>query len=82
MVKHSATPSCVVPILASWLSGCKSIGVEIEFYLVDENAQPIADGIKLLLKEGDEVPQSSTFLAFDPAHTQVYEDGWIAGAHR
>ena len=38
--------------------------------------------IKLLLKEGDEVPQSSTFLAFDPAHTQVYEDGWIAGAHR
>ena len=38
--------------------------------------------IKLLLKEGDEVPQSSTFLSFDPSHTQVYEDGWIAGAHR
>ena len=38
--------------------------------------------IKLLLKEGDEVPQSSTFLSFDPSHTQVYEDGWIAGTHR
>ena len=38
--------------------------------------------IKLLLKEGGEVPQGSTFLAFDPSHTQVYEDGWMAGAHR
>ena len=38
--------------------------------------------IKLLLKEGEEVPQSTTFLAFDPSHTQIYEDGWIAGAHR
>ena len=38
--------------------------------------------IKLLLKEGEEVPQSGTFLSFDPSHTQVYEDGWIAGAHR
>ena len=27
--------------------------------------------IKLLLKEGDEVPQSSTFLAFDPTHARV-----------
>ncbi len=38
--------------------------------------------IKLLLKEGGEVPRGSTFLSFDPAHTQVYEDGWMAGAPR
>ncbi|PZF77353.1 ABC transporter ATP-binding protein [Aestuariivirga litoralis] len=38
--------------------------------------------IKLLLKEGGEVPSGHTFLSFDPAHTQVYEDGWMAGAHR
>jgi glycerol transport system ATP-binding protein len=35
--------------------------------------------IKLLLKEGESVPEGGTFLAFDPAHTQVYEDGWMAG---
>jgi glycerol transport system ATP-binding protein len=38
--------------------------------------------IKLLLKEGESVPQGGTFLAFDPARTQVYEDGWMAGARR
>ncbi len=38
--------------------------------------------IKLLLKEGDNVPQESTFLAFDPGHTQIYEDGWRAGVQR
>ena len=38
--------------------------------------------IKLLLKEGSEVPRGSTFLSFDPSHTQVYEDSWMAGAHR
>jgi len=38
--------------------------------------------IKLLLKEGGEVPRASTFLRFDPSHTQVYEDGWMAGVHR
>ena len=38
--------------------------------------------IKLLLKEGESVPQGGTFLTFDPAHTQVYEDGWMAGARR
>ena len=39
-------------------------------------------GIKLLVKEGEPVPQGSTFLRFDPSHTQIYEDGWMAGAHR
>ena len=38
--------------------------------------------IKLLVKEGDAVPEGRTFLAFDPSHTQVYEDGWMAGARR
>ncbi|MCA3561448.1 MAG: ABC transporter ATP-binding protein [Aestuariivirga sp.] len=38
--------------------------------------------VKLLLKEGGEAPRGSTFLSFDPSHTQVYEDGWMAGARR
>ena len=38
--------------------------------------------IKLLVKEGESVPEGRTFLAFDPGHTQVYEDGWMAGARR
>jgi glycerol transport system ATP-binding protein len=36
--------------------------------------------VKLLVAEGDPVPEGKTSLAFDPAHTQVYEDGWMAGA--
>ncbi len=35
--------------------------------------------VKLLVKEGDTVPEGQTHLVFDPAHTQIYEDGWIAG---
>jgi glycerol transport system ATP-binding protein len=35
--------------------------------------------VKLLLKEGESVPQGQTFLAFEPSRTQVYEDGWMAG---
>ena len=38
--------------------------------------------LKLLLKEGESVPQGRTHLAFDPSHTQIYEDGWMAGACR
>jgi glycerol transport system ATP-binding protein len=38
--------------------------------------------IKLLLKEGETVPEGRTCLAFDPSHTQIYEDGWMAGARR
>jgi glycerol transport system ATP-binding protein len=38
--------------------------------------------LKLLLKEGESVPQGRTHLAFDPSRTQVYEDGWMAGARR
>jgi glycerol transport system ATP-binding protein len=38
--------------------------------------------IKLLVPEGEEIPEKKTHLAFDPGHTQIYEDGWIAGARR
>lgn len=40
------------------------------------------NSVKLLLKEGEAVPEGKTFLAFDPSRTQVYEDGWMAGAAR
>jgi len=33
--------------------------------------------IKLLVAEGDELPSEGAHLSFDPAHTQVYADGWI-----
>ncbi len=36
--------------------------------------------IKLLLPEGATVPEGRTHLAFDRAHTQIYEDSWMAGA--
>ena len=35
--------------------------------------------IKLLVPEGTAIPEGATHLSFDPAHTQVYQDGWIAG---
>ena len=38
--------------------------------------------VKLLVKEGDAIPEGSAHLAFDPAHTQVYRDGWMVGAAR
>ena len=33
--------------------------------------------IKLLVEEGQEIPDGSAFLAFDKAHAQVYADGWL-----
>ena len=36
--------------------------------------------IKLLVPEGDVIPQGKAHLAFDPSHTQVYENGWMVGA--
>jgi glycerol transport system ATP-binding protein len=32
--------------------------------------------IKLLVAEGQPVPEGEGRLAFDPAHTRVYADGW------
>jgi glycerol transport system ATP-binding protein len=36
--------------------------------------------VRLLVPDGAPVPEGRTHLAFDPSHTQVYEDGWMAGA--
>ncbi|MGB8315173.1 MAG: ABC transporter ATP-binding protein [Aestuariivirga sp.] len=36
--------------------------------------------IKLLVPEGDAIPEGKTHLSFDAAHTQVYESGWMVGA--
>jgi glycerol transport system ATP-binding protein len=33
--------------------------------------------LKLLVREGEAVPDGRTHLRFDPAHTQVYQDGWM-----
>ncbi len=33
--------------------------------------------IKLLVPEGTEIPGGTAHLHFDPAHTQVYDDGWM-----
>jgi glycerol transport system ATP-binding protein len=33
--------------------------------------------IKLLVPEGTEIPTDGAHVEFDPAHTQVYEDGWM-----
>ena len=33
--------------------------------------------IKLLIDESEEIPGDRAHLQFDPAHTQVYADGWI-----
>jgi glycerol transport system ATP-binding protein len=37
-------------------------------------------GVKLLVKEGEAIPVGQAHLAFDPEHTRVYRDGWLAGA--
>jgi len=38
--------------------------------------------IKLLVPEGEAIPEGGTHLAFDPAHTNIYADGWMVGAGR
>jgi glycerol transport system ATP-binding protein len=35
--------------------------------------------IRVLLKEGERVPGDNARLAFDPAYTRLYVDGWMAG---
>lgn len=35
--------------------------------------------IRVLLQEGERVPGENARLAFDPAHTRLYVDGWMAG---
>ena len=36
--------------------------------------------IKLLVPEGEAIPEGKAQLAFDPAHSQIYENGWMVGA--
>jgi glycerol transport system ATP-binding protein len=36
--------------------------------------------IKLLVPEGSEIPQGTAHVRFDPAHTQIYQGGWMVGA--
>ena len=33
--------------------------------------------VKLLLPEGEAVPEGSTHLAFDASHSRIYENGWM-----
>jgi glycerol transport system ATP-binding protein len=35
--------------------------------------------VRVLLREGEPVPQGAAHLAFDPAFTHLYVDGWLAG---
>ena len=43
-------------------------------------ARAAGKAIKLLVPEGDSVPEGTAHLAFDAAHTQVYQDGWMVGS--
>jgi glycerol transport system ATP-binding protein len=40
-------------------------------------ARHAGHSIKLLVAEGVELPANQAHLQFDPAHTQIYEDGWM-----
>jgi glycerol transport system ATP-binding protein len=33
--------------------------------------------IKMLVQEDVEIPQGKAHVAFDPPHTQVYDNGWV-----
>jgi len=33
--------------------------------------------IRLLVREGRDIPSGSLHVTFDPGHTQIYEDGWM-----
>ncbi len=36
--------------------------------------------VKLLVAEGDAIPEGKAHISFDASHTQVYENGWMVGA--
>ena len=48
------------------------------YRIVDTHAAGCS--IKLLVAEGDAIPEGKAHLVFDPARTQLYENGWMAGA--
>jgi len=47
--------------------------------MADAEPPATATIIKLLVAEGTPLPSGRAFLKFDPAYTQLYVDGWIAG---
>ncbi|MBS1134784.1 MAG: transporter ATP-binding protein, partial [Burkholderiaceae bacterium] len=47
--------------------------------MADAEPPATATIIKLLVAEGTALPSGRAFLKFDPAYTQLYVDGWIAG---
>ena len=38
-----------------------------------------AGKVRLLVGEGGMIPSEKVHLAFDPARTRIYVDGWLAG---
>jgi glycerol transport system ATP-binding protein len=46
---------------------------------VVETRLPAGQSVKLLVPEGEEIPSSKVKLAFDPTHSFVYSNGWLAG---
>jgi glycerol transport system ATP-binding protein len=43
----------------------------------------VADSkVKLIVPESEDIPVGKARLAFDREHTQIYSDGWLAGAQR
>jgi glycerol transport system ATP-binding protein len=36
--------------------------------------------VKLVIEEGHEIPSKKAKLSFDPSHTFIYENSWLAGA--
>ena len=59
-------------------------GIPVEIVKVSDagrfrivEARHDASAIKLLVSEGTELPAGAAHLRFDPAHTQIYADGWM-----
>jgi glycerol transport system ATP-binding protein len=40
------------------------------------------NSVKLIVPEGAAIPEGKAHLAFDKSHTQIYNDGWLAGEAR
>jgi glycerol transport system ATP-binding protein len=40
------------------------------------------NSVKLIVPEGAAIPEGKAHLAFDKVHTQIYNDGWLAGEAR
>jgi glycerol transport system ATP-binding protein len=50
--------------------------VDVGRYRIVETARN-DNRIKVLVPEGRPIPDGQALLQFDPAHSQIYEDGWI-----